>query len=97
MGDYFPGTSYLAAGAQMPCIAPPVSQGAPLGLPSSKACVSRRRLTIRLPRGLRSATVRVAGRRAQTFRGRRLRAHRPPRPPGRLVPRADHRPDDERP
>jgi hypothetical protein len=53
--------------------------GASLGLPPSKRCLSRRRFTIRLraPRGqrLRSARVRVGGKRARVFRrGGRLRA-----------------------
>jgi hypothetical protein len=39
-----------------------------------RACTSRRLLTIRLPRGLRSATVKVNGKRVKVLRGRRLRA-----------------------
>lgn len=52
----------------------PQPSGAPADLGLPRACVSRRRFTIRLPRGLRSATVTLDGRRVQTLRGKRLRS-----------------------
>ena len=56
--------------------APPVAAPtAALGLPAARGCVSRRRLRIRLRRGLRSAQVFVNGRRVRVLRGqKRLRA-----------------------
>ncbi len=77
MGDTFPVTSYLPAGADRPCRAQRVSTGPSLGLPAStpaKRCTSRRAFTIHLARTLRSATITVAGRKAITVRGARLRA-----------------------
>ena len=77
MGDYLPTTRYLKAAEPLPCRARTVSTGPALGLPAStpkRACTSRRRFTIRLPRSLRSAVVTVAGRRIATLRGKRLRA-----------------------
>ena len=48
--------------------------GGALDLPTdAKACTSRRNFLIRLPRGVRSARVTYAGRRAKVIRGRRLR------------------------
>lgn len=53
----------------------PAGTPADLGLPSARACASRRRFAIRLPRSVRRATVRVNGRIVRTVRGaRRLRS-----------------------
>jgi hypothetical protein len=49
----------------------------PLPLPvvaESRPCLSRRTITIKLPRGLRSAKVTVGGKRQKVLRGKRLRA-----------------------
>jgi alpha-glucosidase len=45
-----------------------VDAGDALGLPSAKACLSRRRFALHLPSRVRSATVTVAGKRARTRR-----------------------------
>ena len=77
MADYLPATRYLARGEEPPCHARRRSTGPSLGLPAStpqRACTSRRAFTIRLSRGLRTATVTVAGRRVTARRGARLRA-----------------------
>jgi len=76
MGDYLPSTRYLKAGEQLPCRALPVSAGPRLGLPvaARHRCTSRRVFVIHLPwRGLRSASIFVAGHRIRVLRGRRLR------------------------
>jgi hypothetical protein len=77
MGDYLPQTRYLAAGERPACRATRRSSGPSLGLPPSTprgSCRSRRRFTVRLDRRLRSAVIRVAGRRVAVRRGRRLRS-----------------------
>lgn len=75
MGDFLPQTRFVD-GTQ-PCRAPRTTTGPSLGLPAStppKACTSRRRIVLRLPRTLRTATVFVAGRKVATRRGRRVTA-----------------------
>jgi hypothetical protein len=52
----------------------PAGTATNLGLPSTRRCASRRRFTIRLRRGLRSARVAVNGRSVRVLTGRRLRA-----------------------
>ncbi|HYF25980.1 MAG TPA: hypothetical protein VD931_09605, partial [Baekduia sp.] len=74
MGAYLPRTRYVGSGEPPPCRAPFQRSGPALGLPAPKRCVSRRELTLRLDRRLRSAAVYVAGRRVAVRRGRRLRA-----------------------
>lgn len=80
MGDYLPSTRFVAGTETPACRAPlgttAASAGPSRGLPSStppKACTSRRRIVLRLPRTLRAATVYVAGRRVASRRGTRLR------------------------